>query len=1456
MRIVVRRVCERERASEERGTAGPQGHCGEEPRSGGAAGGNAEGGGIQAATSLVHGVVSVDAGRIPAGNLCMAAMAAESDWGERCVWVRRSPGGRERDVAWSSPTWPQRTLCLLMAPGAHSWLGVERAMSFQPGSGSWTQTLAQALAWLILLEGRGATALSLGCKSSAGSPAHGGWRGERLRGLHSGAWHEALLGQACCASRIFTAEIFSEGMAEKERGLRLAADRGSWGLWSRRARILPLVPGRGAWNTEGCCIPSVIRLALHVTLHRQAQVLALVVEPCSCIGAGGDSGAADWGPEPAGARIATWFWEGPRCKQHSLSSANRPGQNNPSTTRLREPLLGGLGSGEGKFNLWYTRVQQSRLLLRPAVACAQLCRQLPLPLPHLLMTSAGGAAASALGKDGSGLLLELEALSSQGVKLKGILLGQDDRRDSGREVGRIHIRELWDKSLFWMSLSRSAPIPLLLPGLGSEQSKNHRGDDEVGTTEERTLVAECQTGQGEERAARELVQDSGGLMGGSWLPEAWATPALPPDWPGEGATMLGQRTQSAGFVEKTEGKSRTRNCSHSKAHSSSLGVLEGIGGNLWLFHRPWICLLACWLLACSSLPPSASHPSMAQKQMVVLALGLPMTHLKQSQGCCPSPRGPSRAGREGRQGRQSWQQEAPQKPRLLLLQAWKEDAASSSWTVSGLAPGQIFTLPGHPHSLGHMFPFSLRSLQDRESVFLLEMAGTRSKEAKSRSPPPAPALPGPSRPHPGPGGAEWVGMAQNKKLIKSVSHLHPKIKERRKTSSDNSHAASGPGGPPSGNGGDMCRRPGPGPHPSSPVRRPQPERRRRPSRAPSSQGELCVSGNAGQGASAGTLDARAPGRDTEGPSPLRCPPPTPPGLGCVRGGPGPPGRRQRRLQRGGPPGPPGRPSAGERRRESAGELETESKYLSGSRLVPELSSEPRGTGEGKFFHGKEWERKSAACWGPRHPRPREPSSPNGGCPLGDPRARLPGGRDSGQGRRSSLTSGLKLLWAELREASAEASVSRGSSRLRARRGAGDMVRDRPGRRAVRAPRRGPSPGVAPPLPRAPLSSGGTEFGFLERCQLGDEGVVLESACLLPSRSLSGPSLLPQPPSAPAPMPSFLRLRPQLRAGGCGGTQGTGCSVAGANKELRVWDGGGGSSLGGKKGGKETREGIKEAGQKLAPQGSPTQMGVGKCTPLSNQPLEFSPGLGSGRKAAKCVSTPGSCPRSATLYPPSHRTVKTFAWDHSLQTFPFGLSFEAGLSSEERGGHLQIEMREKASVREGLQPVWEFRKGPVAGGVGSKALPGRRKTSDHPNPPRPALTGVATGRQPEPRRRNAASEHLLGKQGRVGKEAVPPALGSLRRPYTHLPESNIPKASMLRRRSRKWAWPLGPRATLRGKPEAAILSVIFIQGPRHLGLSYGIDGQNCFPGFFGRGRLFCVCIFIGDYNLGGSRVLPD
>lgn len=63
--------------------------------------------------------------------------------------------------------------------------------------------------------------------------------------------------------------------------------------------------------------------------------------------------------------------------------------------------------------------------------------------------------------------------------------------------------------------------------------------------------AKCQTGQ-EERAVLELVQDYGGLAGGTQLPETWATPVLPPDWPGEGATMLGQRILSVGFVLKTE----------------------------------------------------------------------------------------------------------------------------------------------------------------------------------------------------------------------------------------------------------------------------------------------------------------------------------------------------------------------------------------------------------------------------------------------------------------------------------------------------------------------------------------------------------------------------------------------------------------------------------------------------------------------------------------------------------------------------------------------------------------------------------------------------------------------------------------------------------------------------------------------------------------------------------------
>lgn len=83
-------------------------------------------------------------------------------------------------------------------------------------------------------------------------------------------------------------------------------------------------------------------------------------------------------------------------------------------------------------------------------------------------------------------------------------------------------------------------------------------------------------------------------------------------------------------------------------------------------------------------------------------------------------------------------------------------------------------------------------------------------------------------------------------------------------------------------------------------------------------------------------------------------------------------------------------------------------------------------------------RREKKGWSSRAPKS---SALSGGCPLGHPRARLSCGRNSGKGRRSSLTSGLKLLlWAQPREASAVPSVSRGSRRLREDRGAGDMVR--------------------------------------------------------------------------------------------------------------------------------------------------------------------------------------------------------------------------------------------------------------------------------------------------------------------------------------------------------------------------------------------------------------------------------
>lgn len=141
----------------------------------------------------------------------------------------------------------------------------------------------------------------------------------------------------------------------------------------------------------------------------------------------------------------------------------------------------------------------------------------------------------------------------------------------------------------------------------------------------------------------------------------------------------------------------------------------------------------------------------------------------------------------------------------------------------------------------------------------------------------------------------------------------------------------------------------------------------------------------------------------------------------------------------------------------------------------------------KFSQGKEWERRRRwrgrggigggkswidlevwRCRGkakggdPAGRSSRDPDSPplRKGLfpwrPPGSPSRR----HDSGQGLRSSLTSGLKLLWAELREASAVASASTGSSRLQAGGGVAGMVRDRPGSRAVRAPQRGPSPGIS------------------------------------------------------------------------------------------------------------------------------------------------------------------------------------------------------------------------------------------------------------------------------------------------------------------------------------------------------------------------------------------------------------
>lgn len=185
-------------------------------------------------------------------------------------------------------------------------------------------------------------------------------------------------------------------------------------------------------------------------------------------------------------------------------------------------------------------------------------------------------------------------------------------------------------------------------------------------------------------------------------------------------------------------------------------------------------------------------------------------------------------------------------------------------------------------------------------------------------------------------------------------------------------------------------------------------------------------------------------------------------------------------------------------------------------------------------------RKRRGSCRPEPTRPREPSSPKGAVPWGTPGS-PPRPRGPGQGRRSSLTSGLKLLWAEPREASAAASASRGSSRLRAGRAAGDMVRGRPGRAACGSAA-GPKPGGRAATPSDAfvfgrprvwvlrgLSARRRGSGSRERLPARRLSSVFRSFfCLVggldgePSLALcSGPSLYPTAsPPAHAPMPSF------------------------------------------------------------------------------------------------------------------------------------------------------------------------------------------------------------------------------------------------------------------------------------------------------------------------------------------------
>lgn len=168
---------------------------------------------------------------------------------------------------------------------------------------------------------------------------------------------------------------------------------------------------------------------------------------------------------------------------------------------------------------------------------------------------------------------------------------------------------------------------------------------------------------------------------------------------------------------------------------------------------------------------------------------------------------------------------------------------------------------------------------------------------------------------------------------------------------------------------------------------------------------------------------------------------------------------------------------------------------------------------------------------------------------------------------------------------------------------------------------------------------------------------------------------------------------------------------------------------------------------------------------------------------------------------------------------------------------------------GERPVRKLREGPIAGRVGSQSLSGWGNTVGEgsagfqvPPRPRPALTEVATGRRPEPLRCSATSGHLLQEPG-VRGQPDPGIPGP--QPHSHSLDSQDPNAAMPWQRDRKWAWPRWPRATLRGKPEADILNVVFIRGSRHLGSAYGSQGQLR-AGRFGQEDLSRACIQASEF----------